>query len=106
MLYAVLGAVAQFERNVLRESTVTGMRAAKKRGEHIGRPSALSPVRKGEMEEIDVPEVDPAFVTIIDAFATNRRVNHHREPERTNDVVRLSEGKWEDVCHFCNGNSS
>ncbi|MBC5800468.1 MAG: recombinase family protein [Candidatus Eremiobacteraeota bacterium] len=78
MLYAVLGAVAQFERNVLRESTVTGMRAAKKRGEHIGRPSALSPVRKGEMEEIDVPEVDPAFVTIIDAFATNRRVNRGR----------------------------
>jgi len=42
MLYAVLGAVAQFERDVLRERTVAGMRAAKKRGEHIGRPSALS----------------------------------------------------------------
>jgi len=31
MLYAVLGAVAQFERDVLRERTVAGMRAAKSR---------------------------------------------------------------------------
>jgi len=43
MLYAVLGAVAQFERDVLRERTVAGMRAAKDRGEHIGRPAALKP---------------------------------------------------------------
>ncbi len=42
MLYAVLGAVAQFERDVLRERTVAGMRAAKSRGEHIGRPPALT----------------------------------------------------------------
>jgi DNA invertase Pin-like site-specific DNA recombinase len=50
MLYAELGAVAQFERDVLREGTVAGMRAAKKRGEHIGRPAALSPaqVREGK----------------------------------------------------------
>jgi len=42
MLYTVLGAVAQFERDVLRERTVAGMRAAKSRGEHIGRPPALT----------------------------------------------------------------
>ncbi len=42
MLYAVLGAVAQFERDVLRERTVAGMRAAKSRGEHVGRPPALT----------------------------------------------------------------
>jgi hypothetical protein len=35
MLYAVLGAVAQFEHDALRERTVAGMRAAKRRGEHI-----------------------------------------------------------------------
>ncbi len=49
ILYAVLGAVAQFERDVLRERTVAGMRAAKSRGEHIGRPPALtsSQIREG-----------------------------------------------------------
>ncbi len=48
MLYAVLGAVAQFERDVLRERTVAGMRAAKSRGEHIGRPLALTPLQVRE----------------------------------------------------------
>ncbi len=52
MLYAVLGAVAQFERDVLRERTVAGMRAAKKRGEHIGRPSALSPTQIREAKKM------------------------------------------------------
>ncbi len=42
MLYSVLGAVAQFERDVLRERAVAGIRAAQARGEHVGRPSALS----------------------------------------------------------------
>lgn len=52
MLYAVLGAVAQFERDVLRERTVAGMRAAKKRGEHIGRPSVLSPAQVREAKKM------------------------------------------------------
>lgn len=42
MLYSVLGAVAQFERDVLRERTVAGIRAAQARGEHLGRPKALT----------------------------------------------------------------
>ena len=41
MLYSVLVAVAQFERDVLRERTVAGIRAAQARGEHVGRPRAL-----------------------------------------------------------------
>jgi DNA invertase Pin-like site-specific DNA recombinase len=52
MLYAVLGAVAQFERDVLRERTVAGMRAAKRRGEHIGRPAALSPAQVREAKKM------------------------------------------------------
>ncbi len=52
MLYAVLGAVAQFERDVLRERTVAGMRAAKSRGEHIGRPSALTPLQVREAKKM------------------------------------------------------
>jgi len=42
LLYAVLGAVAQFERDIIRERTVAGMKAAKKRGERIGRRPALT----------------------------------------------------------------
>jgi DNA invertase Pin-like site-specific DNA recombinase len=52
MLYAVLGAVAQFERDVLRERTVAGMKAAKKRGTHVGRPRALSGSRLAEAQRM------------------------------------------------------
>jgi hypothetical protein len=41
LLYHVLGAVAEFEREVIKERTVAGMKAAKKRGTHVGRPQAL-----------------------------------------------------------------
>ncbi len=42
LLYHVLGAVAEFEREALKERTIAGMKAAKKRGQHVGRPQALN----------------------------------------------------------------
>jgi DNA invertase Pin-like site-specific DNA recombinase len=50
MLYAVLGAVAQFERDVIRERTVAGLVAAKDRGERLGRRPALAPVQRREAQ--------------------------------------------------------
>lgn len=41
LLFAVLGAVAEFEREALRERTVAGMAAAKRAGSVLGRPIAL-----------------------------------------------------------------
>ncbi len=66
MLYAVLGAVAQFERDVLRERTVAGMRAAKRRGEHIGRPAALTSFpgrRRGAAQGLRAPRKVPVSGT-------------------------------------------
>ncbi len=65
MLYAVLGAVAQFERDVLRERTIAGMRAAKKRGEHIGRPSALSPSQIREAKKMLERGESPSHVARV-----------------------------------------
>ena len=48
LLYHVLGAVAEFEREVIKERTVAGMKAAKKRGTHVGRPQALVGSRLAE----------------------------------------------------------
>jgi len=48
LLYHVLGAVAEFEREVINERTVAGMKAAKKRGTHVGRPQALVGSRPAE----------------------------------------------------------
>ncbi len=41
LLFHVLGAVAEFERDTIRERVTAGLAAARRRGKHIGRPRAL-----------------------------------------------------------------
>lgn len=43
LIYHVFAAVAEFQRDMIRENTTLGLAAAKKRGKTIGRPYALSP---------------------------------------------------------------
>jgi DNA invertase Pin-like site-specific DNA recombinase len=38
----IMGALAEFERDLIRERTKAGMKAAKRRGKHLGRPPALT----------------------------------------------------------------
>jgi DNA invertase Pin-like site-specific DNA recombinase len=45
MLYSVLGAVAEFERDTIRERSRCGLIAARSRGERIGRKPALTPAQ-------------------------------------------------------------
>ena len=42
LLFNVLGAIAEFERDLIRERTAAGVAAARRRGRHPGRPRALS----------------------------------------------------------------
>ncbi len=51
LVFHVMGAMAQFERDLIRERTKAGMAAARKAGRNIGRPRALSPdqVRKARL---------------------------------------------------------
>ncbi len=41
LLFNVLGAIAEFERDLIRERTIAGLAAARRRGRHPGRPPAL-----------------------------------------------------------------
>ena len=41
LLFHVLGAIAEFERDLIRERTRAGLAAARRRGRHPGRPRAL-----------------------------------------------------------------
>jgi DNA invertase Pin-like site-specific DNA recombinase len=43
LVFHMMGALAEFERSLIAERTREGMRAAKRRGKHVGRPPALSP---------------------------------------------------------------
>ena len=42
LVFHIMAALAEFERDLISERTTAGMAAAKRRGKHIGRPSALS----------------------------------------------------------------
>ncbi len=43
LIFHVMGAVAEFERDLIRERTRAGMAAAKRRGKHIGRSGVAIP---------------------------------------------------------------
>ena len=43
MVFSMVGAIAEFERNVISEGTKAGITAAGRRGRHVGRPAKLAP---------------------------------------------------------------
>jgi DNA invertase Pin-like site-specific DNA recombinase len=43
MVFSMVGAIAEFERNVISERTTAGMAAARRRERHVGRPAKLAP---------------------------------------------------------------
>ena len=45
LMFGVLAAVAEFERELIRERTTAGIKAARRRGKKLGRPVKLSPER-------------------------------------------------------------
>ena len=46
LVYSIFGAIAEFERELIRERVTAGLRAAKRRGERIGRRPALTPSQR------------------------------------------------------------
>jgi DNA invertase Pin-like site-specific DNA recombinase len=52
LVFHIMGALTEFERDLIRERTKAGMKAAKKRGKHVGRPKALSPGQVQHMREL------------------------------------------------------
>ena len=43
LIFGIFAALAEFERELIRERTRAGMRAARRRGRHVGRPKRLTP---------------------------------------------------------------
>lgn len=41
MVFTILGAVAELERNIIRERVIAGISRAKKQGKHLGRPKRI-----------------------------------------------------------------
>lgn len=49
MIFQIVGAFAEFERELIRERTLVGMEAAKRRGVVMGRPRGMSSADEAEM---------------------------------------------------------
>lgn len=80
MYFAILGAIAEFERELIVERTKDGLAAARARGRHGGRPKAMSP------EQIKLArEMHAAGTRSITEIAKTLRVSRstlHRELAR------------------------
>jgi DNA invertase Pin-like site-specific DNA recombinase len=46
LIFHLFGALAEFERNLIRERTQAGLKAARARGRKGGRPKALEPAKR------------------------------------------------------------
>lgn len=52
MAFAMLGAVAEFERNLIRERAIAGVEVARAAGVRFGRPPKLNDAQKGKLAEL------------------------------------------------------
>lgn len=52
LLLGLLGTLAEYEREVLRERTVAGMAAARRRGVHVGRRPSVTPAQASEAKRM------------------------------------------------------
>ena len=79
-LLQILAAVAMFEREIIRERTLSGIRAAKAAGKHVGRPKRVfrrdDVVRLRDKEGLSwraiAAKLDLPVMTVVDAYNTFR----------------------------------
>lgn len=84
MVFHVMGALAQFERDLIRERTKAGLEAAKAAGQRLGRPSALTPAQiRQAIKLIDAGERPPAVARSFKVGASTLRaaIARHKAEE-------------------------
>ena len=52
LIFHIFGAMAEFERNLIKERTKAGLKAARSRGRKGGRPKALSEKQQGTLKKL------------------------------------------------------
>lgn len=82
LVFHLFGAMAEFERNLIRERTVAGLEAARKRGKKGGRPSVLSAQQIREIRALLTdPEIKIADIT--DRYGISRATLYRYMPRKT-----------------------
>jgi DNA invertase Pin-like site-specific DNA recombinase len=52
LVFHLFGALAEFERDLIRDRTIAGLEAARQRGRRGGRPSAMTPAKRRQAERM------------------------------------------------------
>lgn len=71
LVFHIIGALAEFEHDLIRERTKEGMKAAKKRGKHIGRPKLLNDTKINHMKDLINSGESQRYVAEILGVSTN-----------------------------------
>ena len=91
LVFHIMGALAEFERDLIRERTKAGMKAAQKRGKHVGRPKSLSNGQVLHMHELLDAGRTQAEVAELFGVSANTIGRKVREKMNTKTIVKNKE---------------
>jgi DNA invertase Pin-like site-specific DNA recombinase len=87
MIFGILAVMAEFEREMISERTVAGMKAAKRRGQHVGRPPKLTEFQRREaasmLDEGKKSRSDIAALLGVHVGTLRRALNEGNDLGRT-----------------------
>lgn len=85
LMYSILGAVAEFERSIIRERSIAGQVAAIERGKRIGRPRILAPEKEQEMyrkwQTGDYSKAELSRLYNVNSVVVYRVIHEHERPD-------------------------
>jgi DNA invertase Pin-like site-specific DNA recombinase len=84
LVFHLFGALAEFERDLIRDRTLAGLEAARQRGRRGGRPTAMTPAKQRQAERM---YADKTPVTEIAAVLGVGRATVYRSLKTAGDVA-------------------
>lgn len=85
LMYSILGAVAEFERSIIRERSIAGQVAAIERGKRIGRPRILSPEKEADMyrkwQTGQYKKAELSRLYNVNSVVVYRVIHEHERPD-------------------------
>jgi DNA invertase Pin-like site-specific DNA recombinase len=94
LIFHVFGALAEFERDIIRERTKAGLAAARARGRRGGRPRAIPPKRLAQLHAL-AADTSAAIPDILDTFKISR-ATYYRYLRTSPAGQRLAASKRQD----------
>jgi DNA invertase Pin-like site-specific DNA recombinase len=75
LIFHIFGALVEFERSLIRERTIAGLRAARARGRHGGRPKKLTPSTTAMARQL-YQNKEHSIAEICSSLGISRRTFH------------------------------